>query len=160
MVRDGIAILKVGPALTYAFREGLFVLSYIEKELFDKSERANFPQTIESAMLNDPSKWRKHYHGDNDHLTLCRKYSYLDRCRYYLNLPEVEESIKKLLKNMNSVEIPMNILHQYMPIQYESIARGKLENTASSLVKDYIRIVVKRYCYATGMISDISELHA
>ena len=32
MVEDGVAILKVGPALTFAAREGLFALSYIEKE--------------------------------------------------------------------------------------------------------------------------------
>ncbi|NRT22070.1 tagatose-1,6-bisphosphate aldolase non-catalytic subunit AgaZ/GatZ [Clostridium beijerinckii] len=34
MVEDGIAILKVGPALTFALREGLFALSYMENELF------------------------------------------------------------------------------------------------------------------------------
>ena len=33
MVEDGVAILKVGPALTYALREGLFSLSLMEKEL-------------------------------------------------------------------------------------------------------------------------------
>ena len=33
MVTDGIAILKVGPALTYGLREALFSLSMMEKEL-------------------------------------------------------------------------------------------------------------------------------
>lgn len=33
MVEDGIAILKVGPALTYGLRESLFSLSMMEKEL-------------------------------------------------------------------------------------------------------------------------------
>lgn len=36
MVEDGIAILKVGPALTYGLREGLFSLSMMEKELVPK----------------------------------------------------------------------------------------------------------------------------
>ena len=34
MVEDGIAILKVGPALTFALREGLFALEQIERELY------------------------------------------------------------------------------------------------------------------------------
>ena len=33
MVEDGVAILKVGPALTFKLREGLFALSMMEKEL-------------------------------------------------------------------------------------------------------------------------------
>ena len=33
MCQDGIAILKVGPALTYGLREALFALSFMEKEL-------------------------------------------------------------------------------------------------------------------------------
>ena len=37
MVEDGIAILKVGPALTFAMREGLVALNYIENELFKYS---------------------------------------------------------------------------------------------------------------------------
>ncbi|MCF7829359.1 MAG: class II D-tagatose-bisphosphate aldolase, non-catalytic subunit, partial [Candidatus Marinimicrobia bacterium] len=39
LVRDHFAILKVGPWLTFAFREAIFGLSYIEKELLgnDKS---------------------------------------------------------------------------------------------------------------------------
>lgn len=42
MVTDGIAILKVGPALTYGLREALFSLSMMEKELVPEEKRANF----------------------------------------------------------------------------------------------------------------------
>jgi D-tagatose-1,6-bisphosphate aldolase subunit GatZ/KbaZ len=34
MVEDGIAILKVGPALTFGLREALFSLEMMEKELY------------------------------------------------------------------------------------------------------------------------------
>lgn len=159
MVRDGIAILKVGPALTYALREGLFALSYMEKELLDEDKQADFPKVLETAMMNDPSKWYRYYHGNERQLALCRKYSYSDRSRYYLTVPEVEKSMAKLLENMDAVEIPMNMLHQYMPVQYASIMRGKLENKASELVKDYVRVVTRQYCCGAGTISDIPELH-
>ena len=40
MVEDGIAILKVGPALTFSLREALFALSMMEKELVPAEEQA------------------------------------------------------------------------------------------------------------------------
>ena len=42
MVEDGIAILKVGPALTFSLREGLFALSLMEKQLVPVEKQANF----------------------------------------------------------------------------------------------------------------------
>ena len=42
MVEDGIAIIKVGPALTNALREGLFALSHIEENLIDIEKQSNY----------------------------------------------------------------------------------------------------------------------
>ena len=118
MVEDGIAILKVGPALTYGLRESLFSLSMMEKELVPEEKQARFIETLEKVMLEKPDNWKKHYHGDEKQLALCRKYSFSDRCRYYIGLPEVVESINKLFENLREYPIPMNMLHQYMPISY------------------------------------------
>ena len=52
MVTDGIAILKIGPALTYGLREALFSLSMMEKELVPEEKRANFIETLDSVMLD------------------------------------------------------------------------------------------------------------
>ena len=54
MVEDGIAILKVGPALTYGLREALFGLSMMEKELVPEQERADFISVMEKTMLEKP----------------------------------------------------------------------------------------------------------
>ena len=64
MVEDGIAILKVGPALTYGLRESLFSLSMMEKELVPEEKQARFIETLEKVMLEKPDNWKKHYHGD------------------------------------------------------------------------------------------------
>ena len=61
MVTDGIAILKVGPALTYGLREALFSLSMMEKELVPEEKRANFIETLDAVMLASPANWEKHY---------------------------------------------------------------------------------------------------
>ena len=102
MVEDGIAILKVGPALTFKLREGLFALSMIERELVAEERRANFIETLERVMLDKPANWQKHYHGTDEDKRIARKYSYSDRCRYYFSLPEIKSAINKLLANIDS----------------------------------------------------------
>lgn len=60
MVEDHFAILKVGPELTFAFREAIFALSAIEHEMLPgKAARApSVRDALESAMLRNPGYWR------------------------------------------------------------------------------------------------------
>ena len=149
MVEDGIAIIKVGPALTFALREALFSLSMMEKELIDDfDKRANFMEILEEEMLKDPSSWKKYYHGDEKQLALARKYSFSDRCRYYFALPKVEEAMNKLFENLDAVDIPMGMLHQYMPFQYIKVRDGRLALKAKELAKDSVVMLVEDYNYA------------
>ena len=138
MVTDGIAILKVGPALTYGLREAPFSLSMMEKELVPEEKRANFIETLDAVMLASPANWEKHYHGDEKHLAQCRKYSYSDRARYYIGQPEVVAAMNKLFDNLREYPIPMNMLHQYMPISYAKIREGKLKLDPRELAMDGI----------------------
>ena len=136
MVTDGIAILKVGPALTFGLREALFSLSMMEAELVPAAERANFIDVLEQAMLADPKNWEKHYHGDDRQKALCRKYSYSDRARYYIGQPVVVEAMNKLFENLRSYPIPMNMLHQYMPLSYNKVRTGALALDPRELAMD------------------------
>ena len=148
MVEDGIAILKVGPALTYAVREGLYALSFMEKELVEEGKRANFIETLEEAMLKDDHNWVKHYHGTELEKKLAREYSFSDRSRYYFSLPEVEKAQEKLLKNLKKVDIPLGMIHQYMPNQYVKVRDGIIKADPYELVKDMVVCIVEDYNYA------------
>ena len=149
MVEDGIAIIKVGPALTNAVREAIFALSMIEKELIpDKNQRANFIDVLENEMMKDPSNWQKHYHGTELEQHIARKYSFSDRSRYYFSHKAVVEAQEKLFDNLSKVEISLPLLHQYMPLQYSKVRDGKLQNTPRELVKDAVVCVVEDYNYA------------
>lgn len=150
MVDDGIAILKVGPALTYGLRESLFSLSMMEKELVPEEKQAHFIETLEKVMLEKPDNWKKHYHGDEKQLALCRKYSFSDRCRYYIGLPEVVESINKLFENLREYPIPMNMLHQYMPISYIKVRDGIIPLDPRELALDGVVTFMEDYEYAIG----------
>jgi len=151
MVEDGIAILKVGPGLTFALREALFALNIIEDELLkglENLEPSRFMDVLEKVMLEHPENWIKHYHGDDRKKRLARRYSYSDRIRYYLPQAEVKHSIEKMISNLKSVKIPLSMISQYLPIQYNKIRNGLLNNDPESLIKDRIINTIDDYYYA------------
>ena len=151
MVEDGIAILKVGPALTYGLREALFSMSLMENELVPAEERSNFIDVLEDTMLANPGNWQKHYHGDEKQLHLARKYSFSDRARYYMGQPEVLEAMDKLFTNLDTYKIPLNMLHQYMPLTYAKVRDGELPLKAKELAMDGVTNFMLDYEYAVTL---------
>ncbi|MDE7219777.1 MAG: class II D-tagatose-bisphosphate aldolase, non-catalytic subunit [Oscillospiraceae bacterium] len=151
MVEDGVAILKVGPALTFALREGLFALEQIEKELYGVSDFpcSHFRAVLEQAMLEDKSQWAKYYHGDLPRKRYARAFSYSDRARYYLVHPKVQAAMQALLANLDSTNIPMALLSQYMPVQYVRVQSGELPLRAADLLIDRAGDCIDDYLYAT-----------
>lgn len=150
MVDDGIAILKVGPALTFALREAILSLALIEKELLDSNgvRLSRIEEVLEDVMLENTSNWKRHYHGDNLALKFKRKYSYSDRCRYYLPEKEVNHSLNILISNLDNAQIPLSLLSQYMPIQYINVREGKLAQKTRELIKDRVKNCIDDYLYA------------
>ena len=151
MVEDGIAILKVGPALTFALREAIFALNDIEEEVLCNKGvvLSKYKETLDLAMLENPGNWKKHYHGDEAQVSLKRKYSFSDRCRYYLPNPAVQSALEILIENINGNGIPLNVLRQYLPIQYNHIREGKLTLDAEAIIRDRIKDTIDEYLYAT-----------
>lgn len=152
LVEDGVGILKVGPGLTFAMREGLFALAHIEEEAFHGTdvETSHFIEVLEQAMLANPNKWEKYYTGTPTEIRIKRKYSFSDRCRYYMPLPEVQAAKDLLLKNLASLkEVPLNLLSQFMPIQYTKVREGVLENNPEALLKDRVVNTIDEYLFAT-----------
>lgn len=149
MVADGIAILKVGPALTYALREALFALSMIEKELLPTEKRSHFRSVLETVMLENDKNWRKYYRGTEQEVRLKRRYSLSDRCRYYFQDPRVQAAMEKLFDNIDSVKIPQGLLRQFMPNEFIKVREGMMRCEARELVKSHVIEVVEEYNYAT-----------
>lgn len=148
LVEDGVGILKVGPGLTFAYREALFALAYAEKECVDQANQSHFMEVLDKAMLADPKYYQKHYHGTESEIALKRKYSFSDRCRYYLPKPEVNEAINKLISNFKN-GVPLNLLSQFLPRQYTKVREGIINNNPECIIKDHIIDTVNEYLYAS-----------
>ena len=157
MVEDGIAILKVGPALTFSLREGLFALSMMEKQLVPEEKQAKFIEVMEDTMMKNPGNWQKHYHGTEEQLAIKRKYSFSDRCRYYFAQPEMQSAINKLFANLSEVDIPLSMLRQYMPQQYIKVRDGVLSMDPKELAEDCVVHLIEDYNYATKLNYMISD---
>jgi D-tagatose-1,6-bisphosphate aldolase subunit GatZ/KbaZ len=154
MVEDHFAILKVGPWLTFAFREAVFALSEIERELLTGRKGQNLSrvrEALDQAMLREPAYWRSYYHGDESQLRLARAYSYSDRCRYYWHKTAVRAEIEKLLDDLRTHPMPLTLVSQYLPQEYRAIRTGQIEKEPEAIIRYHIHLVLRIYAAACGM---------
>jgi D-tagatose-1,6-bisphosphate aldolase subunit GatZ/KbaZ len=148
LVEDHWAILKVGPALTFAMREALFALAAIENELVAEGERSELLSVVEHRMQEEPGYWEGYYPGGPAAKRFLRRYSYSDRIRYYWSYPDVEDAQRRLFSNLGAREIPQPLLSQYLPRQYERVRHGALMSVPEALVFDRIRDTLQDYAVA------------
>lgn len=154
MVRDHFAILKVGPWLTFAFREAVFGLEEIEREWLGERKGialSGVREALEQAMLADPQYWKNYYREDESELRFARKYSLSDRCRYYWNVPEMAAAVRLLIDNLMEYPAPVSLLSQYLPNQSAAVALGEIANSPGAMIRHKIAEVIDRYASACGM---------
>jgi D-tagatose-1,6-bisphosphate aldolase subunit GatZ/KbaZ len=152
MVEDHFAILKVGPELTFAFREAVFALSAIEHEMLRGKSipLSSVRETLDAAMLRNPSYWQDYYHGDENQLRISRSFSFSDRCRYYWHEPEVGVEVELLIHNMTVFPPPLTLLSQHLPLEYQAIREGTLQASPLKIIQHRIRSVLHKYAAACG----------
>jgi D-tagatose-1,6-bisphosphate aldolase subunit GatZ/KbaZ len=147
LVEDHFAILKVGPALTFAYREGIFALAMIEDEMITKDRRSNIIQVLDYAMVDHPKYWQKYYQGSERDLAFKRKYSLSDRTRYYWMQAEVQKAYNQLMTNLGKNILPFSLLSQFV---------GKTNLTAEQVVQLKIDQVLENYFRACNGMKKFS----
>ena len=151
MVKDHFAILKVGPALTFAFREAVCALSAMERELFAGRPATRISRVcgeLDAAMLRQPAYWQPYHHGDSAALRLARAFSLSDRCRYYWHDPRVQGELEQLLNNLAGSRLPLGLLSQYLPMECEAVREGRLHPEPRALIHFHIQAVLDIYVAA------------
>lgn len=152
MVEDHFAILKVGPWLTFAYREAIFALSAMERDYLGRRasvQCSRVREVLRSAMLRSPIYW-KGYYADADEAAQAfgREFSYSDRCRYYWPDAAVQREIKLLLHNLSQARIPQTLISQYFPDQYDRMRAGEWGAEPNALLEHHIRRVLRIYSAA------------
>jgi D-tagatose 6-phosphate 4-epimerase len=150
LVRDGFAILKVGPWLTFALREALYGLDCIARVLDPVSNGNDLLAAMEALMLKEPENWRKYYQGDADELRLQRHFSFSDRIRYYWPHPEAQAAVDRLFAKLGNKPIPEPLISQYLGGLYPEVVNGALAARPRELVLGAVLQVLRRYDHACG----------
>ncbi|AOJ25690.1 D-tagatose-bisphosphate aldolase, class II, non-catalytic subunit [Burkholderia seminalis] len=152
LVRDHFAVLKVGPALTFALREALFALTFIEEALIDDvAQRSRLREVVDAAMRAQPEHWAPYYRGDEAEQRLARQFSYSDRIRYYWLQPAVAAAVEQLFGNLARQPVPETLVAQWLPDVYAACRAGGLAQEPRAWVRHRIRDVIAHYARACGM---------
>jgi D-tagatose-1,6-bisphosphate aldolase subunit GatZ/KbaZ len=155
LVEDHFAILKVGPELTFAFREAVFALEGVERELLERrapDQLSGVRHALDRAMCADPRHW-KAYHGEGDEedLRLRRQFSLSDRARYYWPVPEVQKAVQRLFANLDTQRLPRGVVSQYLPDAVGASDDGPPDGQAARLARLHVQRVLARYARACGV---------
>jgi D-tagatose-1,6-bisphosphate aldolase subunit GatZ/KbaZ len=153
MVEDHFVFLKVGPWLTFKFREAVFALELIEKEILSNKKEfalSNLAEVVDKSMLELPKYWEKYYCSAEEENKLKRIYSYSDRIRYYWADKSVDKSLKRLIKNLLVHGIPHTLLSQYFPEEYYAVREGIISENPEEIIIHRISSVLEIYNYATS----------
>jgi D-tagatose-1,6-bisphosphate aldolase subunit GatZ/KbaZ len=148
LVEDHFAILKVGPALTFALREAFWALSDIAMELDLVPEGSgSLKDVVLEAMQREPKYWQAYYvDPEQQHFDL--QFSLSDRIRYYWAAPEVARACARLLELLAAKALPATLLSQYLPRQYAAIRANQLRNDPRELVLDGVARILSQYAEA------------
>ncbi|CAB1077851.1 hypothetical protein D1AOALGA4SA_5629 [Olavius algarvensis Delta 1 endosymbiont] len=111
-------------------REALFALAEIERELYENipDRRSYFRQRLDEIMVDDPVHWENYYFETVGEKKLKRKFSYLDRSRYYWTDKGLQGIKENLYGNLRKAGIPLVLISQYMPNQYYQVRQGQFKN--------------------------------
>jgi D-tagatose-1,6-bisphosphate aldolase subunit GatZ/KbaZ len=149
LVDDHFAVLKVGPGLTFAYREGVYALSHIEDVLFG-DDASQVRQQLDRAMLANPVHWQGFYVGDEKQQSFARRFSRSDRSRYYWTVPAVSKAVDQMQWNLRTVRVPEELVSQYLPRQYQRVRDQELSVHPQALLRDTVRDVLDDYLAATS----------
>ena len=150
LVRDHFAILKIGPGATYALRETLWSLAAIDSELSAGHATDDLRRVALETMRSDPRHWRSYYH-DPTRESLDLQYSLSDRIRYYWPYVQIQRAYDALIERLRRSSIPLTLLSQYLPHQYEAVRAGRLNATVDDLLQEGIARALRPYLRACGV---------
>lgn len=146
LIGNHFVFLKVGPELTFRFREAVFALAEIEDRLAP-SAPSRLREVIAARMDADDRYWRDYYKGPESDVSLMRSFGYSDRIRYYWSDPAVTKALEKLFANLRHIKIPEALVSQ----AFSGLDFGDMPRDPKVLIEKHVLKCVSRYVHAAGM---------
>ena len=143
LVAAHFPILKVGPELTFAYRQSIVALARLET-LLNPPTPSNILQILQETMQADPADWRAYIpSGPREQAMLL--YGLSDRVRYYWPRPAVQQALQTLAANLAATRPEPGLVAQIT---------GGLVGPDSplplSVIRRMVGAVVTKYRQATG----------
>ena len=145
LVATHFAILKVGPSLTFAFREAVFALAAIEQRIASPNP-SGIVEALERAMDAHPEHWRGYVAAGADE-RLMRLYGLSDRVRYYWPHGEVQAALGRLFANVDATRVPPGLVSQFAG---DMLLERREPTLSAGVVAAKVGAVVAKYRRAGG----------
>ena len=146
LVDRHVFFLKVGPELTFRFREAIFSLAEIEDRLCPEM-RSGVVAVLDAAMDRAPAHWKGYYDGSPADVAVLRHFSLSDRIRYYWQEPDVRTALDGLFDNLSRARIPSGLVTQF----FGEFEFGEFPGDPRELCAAHVRRSVARYYEACGL---------
>ena len=145
LVASHFAILKVGPELTFAYRQAVVAMAEAEKYL-SASRPSNVLDIIREEMTANPKYWRNYIAQDGREDAM-RFFGLSDRIRYYWPQPRVAAAVQRLYENIDNLHPEIGIVSQFAPSL--DAERGERRSLSSRIIRNNVGAVVAKYRRAT-----------
>jgi D-tagatose-1,6-bisphosphate aldolase subunit GatZ/KbaZ len=143
LVDSHFAFLKVGPELTFAFREAVLAMAALDGVMAGLADN-EVVRALEGVMDAEPIHWRD-YVAKGDGARIDRLFGLSDRVRYYWGDRQVNAALAALTARIDGASVPPGLLHQYTG----SLTAGTAAPTLSKrIVQAKVEAVVSRYVQA------------
>jgi D-tagatose-bisphosphate aldolase class II non-catalytic subunit len=146
LVDNHFAILKVGPELTFAFRQAVMALAGIEAAMA-VAEPSRIIEIIRAEMEGDPAHWRA-YVAPGPRATAMMLYGLSDRVRYYWPRPAIQAALARLYDNVATSSPEPGIVAQFTGSLVDGT--GNPATLARRVIDRMVGEVVDKYRGATA----------
>ena len=145
LVSQHFFFLKVGPELTFRFREAIWALAEIAARLPDY-DGPDIRAVLSRCMTEAPGHWQAYYSGSPATVEILKTFSYSDRIRYYWADPLVAEALSAMLGGLSRTQLPETLISQF----FMGLEFGEIATAPADLIETHVLRCVKRYQAATG----------
>lgn len=135
----GFAFQKVGPALTFAYRQSLYALDHA---LQIAGRGVGLMSEMEQLMTAEPAYWQGHYGSDNQ---VARHVGLADRIRYYWPHPVAQKAVSDLRNAAEAETLPDPLLWQVFPPEVLNRAEILAGTQVQRLIDAQIELALDPY---------------